>query len=245
MKNLRPLALVTQMSRSVPRQNSNCITTPQHMRIAGFASRSILMRCGHGLSAVKVLGYRSRLWTRHGRHGTNSRHRRHRVRRLGGGEKAVARGNPRAGAGPARQPAVSPGRARPGVRRWRPARRPIGPRGHGRHPARVSRRRRLPPVGARPRRDLCRQCGGHAPRDAGGAARRRRARRLYEQRGDAWAARRRQPGRRKRAVVGRGGDRRLQAQQDRRRTAGRGHGRPRPRFPRSSSIPRRRSDPGT
>ena len=88
------------------------------------------------------------------------------------------------------------------------------------------RRRRLPALGAGPGRDRAQQCRGNPPRHGGGAPRRRRAHRLYEQRRDLEDFRRR-PGDRGSSARGRRGDRRLQAQQGRGRAARRGHDRKR------------------
>ena len=61
---------------------------------------------------------------------------------------------------------------------------------------RLSCRRRLPAVGAQPRRHRAYQCRGHPAGDGGGATGRRRAHRLYQQRRDAEPTAGRQPERR-------------------------------------------------
>ena len=114
---------------------------------------------------------------------------------------------------------------------------------HGRRPARVSCRGRLPAVGARSQRDLCRQCGGHA--HVMQEALRAGVERIVYTSSVATlgAARRRQPGRRKRPVVGRGG---RSAPISAARSPPSGWSRPwsaATGCPPSSSIPRRRSDP--
>ena len=105
---------------------------------------------------------------------------------------------------------------------------PFHPPRHGRHPPRLPCRCRLPAMGARPKRDFCCQCRRYAQRNAGGGKRRRRAR------GAIPAVSRRSlcaptaaPANETVPLSEDGGNRRLQAQQNRRRTAGRGDGRKR------------------
>ena len=83
-------------------------------------------------------------------------------------------------------------------------------------------RGRLSAVGARSLGDHPRQRRGHAEPQARGAGRRRRAHRLYQQRRRAARRGRHGAGRRDGGALARGGDRRLQAQQDHGRTRGRG-----------------------
>ena len=66
-------------------------------------------------------------------------------------------------------------------------------RGHGRRAPALPRRRRLPAVGARSRRDPPRQPRGDAGGDGGGARGRRRAHRLHQQRRHPARRRRRRP----------------------------------------------------
>ena len=119
------------------------------------------------------------------RRDTSLDHRSQRLCRICGGENFAPSRLPGTRAGAASQSPFSPRRARFGVRCRRPARHGLRAASDERHPLRLSCRGRLSPLGARSRRDLCRECRRHAQSDAGGAARRRRARGLYQQRRDA------------------------------------------------------------